>query len=102
MATRNSKQQLCVVTLGYQSFLLPQADALKLIDIMSRAARVESEYGHGGYRYTVGEAPDAELTVVRPSQLVMPQAESAPSTPRARRKSTPQLEHNPIRLLEGF
>ncbi|MEK2642136.1 hypothetical protein AAAB92_27190 [Pseudomonas aeruginosa] len=75
---RNRAQQLCIVTLDYQRFLLPQADALKLIDIMSRAAEVQADYASGaGFKYTVGEAPEVELTVVRPSQLVMPQAKPA-------------------------
>jgi len=101
MAAR--KQQLCVVTLGYERFLLPQGDALKMIDIMSRAAKVDIDYTtSGGLKYLVRETPDAELTVVRPGQLVMPQAEAVPAAPRARRKSTPQLEHNPIRLLGDF
>ncbi|MFG9451231.1 hypothetical protein ACEP2X_28510 [Pseudomonas aeruginosa] len=100
---RNRAQQLCIVTLGYQRFLLPQADALKLIDIMSRAAEVDHEYVSGaGYKYTVGEAPNAELTVVRPSQLIMPQAEPAQAAARARRKSPAQLTHDAIRLLEGL
>ncbi|MCP1606435.1 hypothetical protein [Pseudomonas citronellolis] len=102
MAARNSKQQLCIVTLGCHRFLLPQPDALKVIDIMSRAAQVATNYTDDGFKYTVGEAVDAELTVVRPGQLVMPQAEATPSASRARRKSTPQLEHNPIRLLGDF
>ncbi len=83
---RNRAQQLCIVTLDYQRFLLPQAD-----------------YASGaGFKYTVGEAPEVELTVVRPSQLVMPQAEPAPTAPRARRKSPAQLTRDPVRLLEGF
>ncbi|EML7530085.1 hypothetical protein RO333_000473 [Pseudomonas aeruginosa] len=100
---RNRAQQLCIVTLDYQRFLLPQADALKLIDIMSRAAEVQAAYASGaGFKYTVGEVPEVELTIVRPSQLVMPQAEPAPATPRARRKSPAQVTHDAIRLLEGL
>ncbi len=49
---RNRAQQLCIVTLDYQRFLLPQADALKLIDIMSRAAEVQADYASGaGFKY---------------------------------------------------
>ncbi|MCY1408139.1 hypothetical protein D3C76_654900 [compost metagenome] len=104
MAARNSKQQLCIVTLGYQRFLLPQADALKFIDIMSRAATIERGFNDdtGDFRYTVGEVPRAELAVVRSSQLVMPQAEAIPDAPRSRRKSAAQLTHNPTQLLENF
>ncbi|WP_160286857.1 hypothetical protein [Pseudomonas knackmussii] len=102
MAARNSKQQLCVVTVGYREYLLPQADALKLIDIMSRAATVESDYSGGEYKYVVGEAPRAELVVVRLGQLVMPQAEAAPTAPRSRRKSPALVEHDPTRLLGEF
>ncbi|OBY90722.1 hypothetical protein A6723_021080 [Pseudomonas sp. AU11447] len=100
MAARNSKQQLCVVTLGYQRFLLPQADALKFIDIMSRAAEVERDYSGDAFKFIVGEAPEADLSVVRPGQLVMPQAAAAPVTPRSGRKSPAQLSHQPF-LLEG-
>ena len=100
MAARNSKQQLCVVTLGYQRFLLPQPDALKLIDIMSRAAQVDRGYEDGDFKFVVGEAPEAELSVVRPGQLVMPQAAAAPVQPRSRRKATGQLPHQTF-LLEG-
>ncbi len=100
MAARNSKQQLCIVTLGYQRFLLPQPDALKLIDIMSRAAQVERGYADGDFKFVVGEAPEAELSVVRPGQLVMPQAAAAPVAPRGGRKSPAQLSHQPF-LLEG-
>jgi len=100
MAARNSKQQLCVVTLGYQRFLLPQPDALKLIDIMSRAAQVERGYADGDFKFVVGEAPEAELTVVRPGQLAMPQAAAAPVPTSSRRKSPGQLAHQTF-LLEG-
>ncbi|MCP8465221.1 hypothetical protein NK553_14815 [Pseudomonas sp. ZM23] len=100
MAARNSKQQLCVVTVNYECYLLPQGDALKVIDIMSRAAKVQQDYSDGDFKYIVGESPRAELTVVRPGQLVMPKAAAEPVTQRPRRKSPAQLPHQTF-LLEG-
>ena len=98
MAARNSKQQLCIVTFNYERYLLPQADALKVIDIMSRAARVDMDYLGDDIKYIVGESPSAELSMVRPGQLVMPRAASEPVAPRGRGKAPGQLPHQTFRL----
>ena len=44
MATPKS---LCVVTIGYQHYLLPMPDGLKLIELMQKALSCEWTYGEG-------------------------------------------------------
>lgn len=80
MATRSIKQQqMAVVTLGYRDYLLPQASALKVLDLMSQAVEVESEFSTRKMRYRVGEAPEVSLVVIKSDQLELPESELSPA-----------------------
>lgn len=86
MAARTSKQQqMAVVSLGYRDYLLPQASALKVLDLMSQALEVDSTYSGSKLRYRVGEAPDVSLVVVKSEQLDLPKSELTPASTRARK-----------------
>ncbi|WP_222932581.1 hypothetical protein [Pseudomonas sp. WS 5059] len=86
MAVRTSKpQQMAVVTLGYRDYLLPQASALKVLDLMSQALEVDSDFSSRKQRYRVGEAPEVSLVVVKSDQLDLPKSELAPASSRARK-----------------
>lgn len=80
-----SKQPLCLVTIGYMRLLLPQAQAIKLYEVASKAVGVEYDYGAAGVKYTVTGPVEIEMTTVRPGQIVMPEASMAPARP-ARQK----------------
>ncbi len=80
MATRSTKQQqMAVVTLGYRDYLLPQASALKVLDLMSQAVEVESEFSTRKMRYRVGEAPEVSLVVIKSDQLELPESALSPA-----------------------
>ncbi|EMQ6642032.1 hypothetical protein RXE51_005963 [Pseudomonas aeruginosa] len=84
--------QYCIVSIGYQRLLVPQAQALKLMEITSKALQCDHEYdtSKGRYLYRVGEPLEIEVTTVRAEQLIMPDAEIVPAKP----KRPPQLRLN--------
>lgn len=83
MAARQT-QQLCVVTIGYQRYLLPQAQALKFMEVASKALTAEYDYdsNHRCAQYRIGDPPEVELATVRTEQLIMPDATLAPAKPK--------------------
>ena len=76
--------QYCIVTIGYQRLLLPQAQGLKLMEITSKALECSHEYDStkGRYLYRVGDPLEIEVTTVREEQLIMPAAEMVPAKPK--------------------
>lgn len=74
--------QYCIVTIGYQRLLVPQAQALKLMDIASKAMEVEYDHYSEGHRYRVGKPLEVEVATVRAEQLIMPDAEMVPAKPK--------------------
>lgn len=68
--TRAAKSvPMCVVEIGYQTFLLPSSDGMKLVQLMQSAFAVEATYEDRCYSYFVKEQPEVELKLVKPSQI---------------------------------
>lgn len=89
MATRQEKR-LCLVKFGYQSFVLPQTQALRFYELASQALEVDyadvSEDHRTKYRAT-GQ-PRVELEALTPGQLIMPEATMVPAPSK---RSAPRL-----------
>lgn len=67
---------MCCVTIGFDDYLLPAAQGMKLVEIMASAFSVDKQYGGAGrYNYFVGEQPNVELTLVKPAQIKQKPAE---------------------------
>lgn len=74
--TRAAKSvPMCVVSVGYSTYLLPSSDGMKLVQLMQNAFAVETTYQERGYAYFVKEQPEIELKMVKPSQI-RPRSES--------------------------
>ena len=71
MTARASKVQHCVVSINFEHFVLPKTDALKLVDLMSKATRVERDYSarESFHKFDVLEAPKVELELLTDNQL---------------------------------
>jgi hypothetical protein len=64
--------QLCAVTVGIDTYILPMADGLRLVEIMGRAMAAERNYRLSGRKYTLctGSHRDVtELELVRPDDI---------------------------------
>lgn len=78
---------LCVVSIRYEHYLLPQAQALKLVEIMAGAVNVQESYEGPRMKYTATGSPDVSLSLVKPEQIVMPDGEIKPApVPRDSRR----------------
>lgn len=64
---------MCCVSFGYQDFLLPFADGMKLVALMQNAVATKKHFGgRSTYQYIVGDQPTVEFVAVKPNQVVMP------------------------------
>lgn len=90
MATRQEKR-LSLVTVGYQTFVLPQAQALRFYELASQALEVDYDGAGEGFRskYRAKGQPSVELQALAPGQLIMPEASMVPVKPS--RRQTPRL-----------
>ena len=94
MATKKTGP-MCVVTIGYQEFLLPAANGLKIVQLMTGALQVDARYDKGRVYELRNEPVEVEYASVDPRQV------------RSRRscdESTPgplAIEGRATRLLEG-
>lgn len=68
---------MCSVTIGYEQYLLPAAQGMKLVEIMASAFKVDQQYADRGYVYYVGEQPNVALALVRPSEIKQRPAQGA-------------------------
>lgn len=94
MATRSAKTaQICCVTIGYRTYLLPIDKGMKLVELMASALECSEQYAGGRMTYTPGEAPRVEFTTVKPDQITTPLA------PAPIGKRTKALTHNPSDTL---
>lgn len=89
MATRQEKR-LSLVKVGYQTFVLPQAQALRFYELASQALEVDYAGAGEGFRskYRAKGQPSVELHSLAAGQLIMPEATVVPA---ARKRSTPRL-----------
>lgn len=73
MATKVKSGPMCIVTIWHREYLMPVATGMKIVQLLSEALEVDSDYGgHGEYSYTVGKPVPCEFKTVRPDQLRMP------------------------------
>lgn len=72
MTARSSKVQQCVVSINFEQFVLPKTDALKLVDLMSKATQVDrdfNDYTDAVTKFYVLDAPKVELELLTDNQL---------------------------------
>ncbi|WP_153159656.1 hypothetical protein [Zoogloea sp. 1C4] len=80
-------QPMCAVTIGFETYLLPSAAGMKLVDLMQQALACERDFGIGNNVTATGPV-DVHYRSVRPDQITMPpgsEVEPArrPSRPKA-------------------
>lgn len=87
--TTKAQPQLAVVNIGYTHVLLPMTKALKIVEALQGAVRVDNNYdGHKGqFVYDLRESLEVELKMVKPSQI-----RGGTITPPKRSRGTPQLQ----------
>lgn len=94
MATKKTAP-MCVVTIGYQEFLLPAANGLKIVQLMTGALQVDARYDKGRVYELRDEAVEVEYVSVDSRQV---------RARRSRGESAPEqlaIEGRATRLLEG-
>ena len=72
MTARSRKVQQCVVSINFEQFVLPKTDALKLVDLMSKATQVDRDfhdYTDAVTKFYVLDAPKVELELLTDNQL---------------------------------
>ncbi|UPG87004.1 hypothetical protein L2Y94_06515 [Luteibacter aegosomatis] len=67
---------LCAVTIGFQTFLMPVASGMKLVQIFTQAVDCDESYD-GSYerKYTAGKQVAVHFTTVRDDQVRLPDAQ---------------------------
>lgn len=61
--------RLAVVNVGYAHFALPIEKAMSLLKLMEQSVQVTPDYKGSRMTYSIGDAPDLDLVVIRPEQL---------------------------------
>lgn len=72
-------KQACVVTVGFQSYVLPANKGMELVALLQHAVTCEREFMGTRDIYTVGDQPRVDLSLVKPDQLVFPQGAATPA-----------------------
>lgn len=73
----------CVV-IGFESYLLPAAAALKVVTLMKDAFQVERDFSMNEKFQVSDRRPRIEMAIVRADQVVMPESLKTPRSPRSR------------------
>lgn len=69
---KSKAQQLAAVRIGYRFYLLPAANAAKVVELLSQGIECDDHYGDGEMTYTIGKPIELEYRIVRPSQVRRP------------------------------
>lgn len=77
---RSKPVQICCVSIGYDSFIMPADKGMKVVELLQSAFKCNKDYAERGYVYTVGSQPEVELALVRSDQVRAP-AEQSSSAP---------------------
>jgi hypothetical protein len=72
MTTRKPKadQQMCVVSVGFQDFLLSPEQGMQLVKLMQHAVHCEREYLTSSPTFQRGERPRLEMQIINQSAIV--------------------------------
>lgn len=88
MPVNNTRtQQFAVVNIGYVHVLLPMTRALKIIEALQGAVRVDNDFKDGNFVYQLRENLEVELKMVKPSQIL-----GGTITPTKRTRGVMQLQ----------
>jgi hypothetical protein len=71
---------ICCVTIGYQSFLMPAAIGMKVVDLMTSEVTCKRDYAMGEI-YVPGDNPTVEYVSVRANQLVKEESQARKALP---------------------
>lgn len=86
------QQPMCAVTIGFDTYLMPAAAGMKVVELMQQAVTTDRTYGTARDSYEAGEPPQISFQVVRPSQIRMqPGADIEPAGPK-------RITKQPLRL----
>lgn len=66
---RTKTVQMCCVSLGYSTYLMPADMGMKLVALMQSAFECKRDYDDGRYAYVIGRQPDVELALVKTDQV---------------------------------
>jgi len=93
MATK--PKQMAFVSVGFGCELLMPADqAMQLGKLLQAAVSCRRRYADREYEYHVGDQPEFELALVKPSQIKFPEG----TQPQPAAKRTARIGHEPLKL----
>lgn len=80
MATRAKSQpprDVACIRIGYEHFLLDADKAMQVLKLMRASVSCNRDYAGRRLRYIAGAEPELELSMIKPSDVVMPGAQLA-------------------------
>lgn len=61
---------MCCVTIGIiGQYIMPADKGMKLVELLQTAFEANRNYADRGYVYDVGDQPEVEFALVKPSQI---------------------------------
>lgn len=93
MATRQTKQALCCLTIGgINEFIMPASAGMKVAQLLQTAQRTNRSYeGRGDYTYTLQGNVEVQWSSVMHNQVRAPLAEPEDKPGRTKRVALPGL-----------
>lgn len=92
-----AQKPMAYVEIGYRGYLLPLADAQRLVGILAAAVVAKKDYRGTDWVYEVEQPPEPinlSLDVVQPKQVVVARDESAAS----HEHRTKAIGHEPLKI----
>ena len=89
---------MCIVTIGYQHYLIPVADGLKVMSIMQKALSCEWTYGDSGKEVEAGAQPTLSMQMVSADQIRMPPGAAVTPATQSTQTTPKRIAKPPLRL----
>lgn len=69
MTTAKKPVPMCCVTIDFRCYIMPADKGMKLVELLQTAFEADKNYADRGYVYGVGDQPEVEFAMVKPSQI---------------------------------
>lgn len=77
--TAKKQEQLCLLSIGYQMYVLPLDAGVSAMRLLAKALRVDTDFSGDALRYIAQSQAELEMKIISSADIDMPNAKHVPT-----------------------